>query len=134
VTGRESELGELVQQVMRPLRQHLLESGFDGLVWQAGLGDPVAASNFLLGDPGSDPSPASGAAERQCVWFDLESGVPALFSLNPLALFRFYLPRSFAHGGALFDDVETTTLRAYLGEHGSDIETRLGADALAELL
>ena len=41
------EVDDLVNEVLRPLQQHLDESGFDGLLWQAGRGNPVAAANFM---------------------------------------------------------------------------------------
>ncbi|MEX2664705.1 hypothetical protein [Candidatus Uabimicrobium amorphum] len=91
----------LKNNVMLPLQKKLKESGFDGLVWQAGMGNPVAANNFLR-------------TESSWVWIDLESGVPALIPLNPLPLFTFYLPKSFRHRRALFDDVDINKLQTYL--------------------
>jgi len=41
-------LEDLTLGIMAPLQSHLEEAGFDGLVWQAGRGNPVAASNFML--------------------------------------------------------------------------------------
>ncbi|MFH0944909.1 MAG: hypothetical protein V2A76_06895 [Planctomycetota bacterium] len=103
------QVRDLVEQVMRPLQQRLLESGFDGLVWQAGRGNPVALANFLMVTaPGEDP---------RWAWIDLESGVPALFPAQPLELLRFYLPKAFQHGGPLFDDVDISRLRDYLDQH-----------------
>jgi len=43
---------------MKPLQKRLIESGFDGLVWQAGKGNPVALNNFLLDN------------KRNWVWID----------------------------------------------------------------
>jgi len=40
--------------------------------------------------------------------------VPALAALNPLALFGFYLPRSFRFGRPLFDDTDTRRLCDYV--------------------
>ncbi len=157
---------ELVRDVMRPLQRHLEEAGFDGLVWQAGRGNPVAASNFMLeGRPrssaggwgfsgraasadglGQDSGPKAlnrgalegrGALEKsdgnRWVWIDCESGVPALFALNPLATLRFYLPKSLRHRRWLFDDVDVPKLRRYLWQHRQDLESVLGTGALLEV-
>lgn len=113
---------------MRPLQDHLDAAGFDGLQWQAGRGNPVAASNFMLAKPVE-----GGGREHRWVWIDLESGVPALFAMNPLATLGFYLPRSFRHRHWLFDDVDVPRLRRYLQEHRSGLEDRLGREALREI-
>ncbi len=119
---------ELVHEVMKPLQHHLEASGFDGLVWQAGRGNPVAASNFMLERPSGS---ATGAASW--VWIDLESGVPALFALDPLATARFYLPKSLYYRRWLFDDVDVAKLRRYLWRHRRHLESTLGAEALGEM-
>lgn len=118
------EAGELVDEVLRPLQQHLEESGFDGLLWQAGRGNPVAAANFMRDLTGS------GA---RWVWIDAESGVPALFPLNPYHLFRTYLPLSDKHGRWLFDDVDVATLRRYVESHAPALGERLGGHGLQRL-
>ena len=128
---REDELPELVDQVMRPLQRHLEAAGFDGLVWQAGKGNPVAANNFLLCDEPND-GPSSGSS-RRWTWIDLESGVPALFPINPWSLLTFYLPRSWRHGRPLFDDVDVARLRDYLDRHSLAIHAQLGPDRLADM-
>ena len=112
------EVDDLVNEVLRPLQQHLDESGFDGLLWQAGRGNPVAAANFMrdLTDSGA-----------RWVWIDAESGVPALFPLNPYHLFRTYLPLSDKHGRWLFDDVDVPRLRAYVDRNTAPLARRLGA-------
>jgi hypothetical protein len=102
----EGEGAELVRDVLRPLQARLREAGFDGQLWQAGLGNPVAASNFLR-----ETGPR---ARARWVWVDLESGVPALFPLNPWHLVRTYLPLGDKHGHWLFDDVDVPALRRYL--------------------
>ncbi len=114
---RATELDELVRHIMRPLQARLLESGFDGLVWQAGRGNPVAANNFLLSSEGE-------SAGWVCI--DLESGVPALFSPNPIQWLGFYLPLCFKHGRPLFDDVDTTRLGEYLAAHADALRTHVG--------
>ncbi len=121
-------LRELVQDVMKPLQGHLEDAGFDGLVWQAGRGNPVAASNFML-----ERSPREGADGRGWVWIDLESGVPALFALNPFATAKYYLPKSLRHRGWLFDDVDVAKLRRYLWQHRQGLESTLGAETLREI-
>ncbi len=131
----DQELADLRRKVMKPLQDHLEESGFDGLVWQAGRGNPVALNNFMR--EGSD-----GRGSSRWVWIDLESGVPALFPLNPLDLLRFYLPRSLRHRRPLFDDVDFGALHRYVAKHRGDLHSKLGSrrlrrfernvDALAE--
>ncbi|CAN5784612.1 hypothetical protein BH24BAC1_BH24BAC1_12270 [soil metagenome] len=123
----DAEEKDLVHQVMKPMQQYLRKSGFDGLVWQAGKGNPVALNNFLLLDK----------EEGECRYgaIDLESGVPALFALNPLALFGYYIPKSFKHGAPLFDDADTVTLREYLHSHQAALirqETKEGFEKLLE--
>src|SRR4030042_1997930 len=49
---REGELSDLIDNIMKPLQERLIEAGFDGSVWQAGKGNPVASNNFLLEDKG----------------------------------------------------------------------------------
>ena len=105
-TRGSDETKELRQSIMRPLQARLIESGFDGLVWQAGKGNPVALNNFLRVD---GPTADAGWA-----WIDLESGVPALFPLDPRALFGFYLPCALRYDRPLFDDVDTERLRRHL--------------------
>ena len=116
---------ELVTGVMKPLQAHLRDAGFDGLVWQAGLGNPVAANNFMVCE--------DGHGSRHWVWIDLESGVPALFPLSPLALVRFYLPAAIRHRRPLFDDVDVARLEAYLEEHGAAIEATVGRAAASAM-
>lgn len=109
----ESHYSELVNTVMKPLQAYLHDSGFDGLVWQAGKGNPVAPPNFMLERSADDT--------RRWVWIDLESGLPALFAINPLATLFYYLPKSFKHGAWLFDHVDTDNLAAYLEKNRDGI-------------
>ncbi len=127
----EDPLHDLVSGVMRPLQRHLAAAGFDGLVWQAGRGNPVAASNFMLEQPAAT---GDAAGRLSWAWIDLESGVPALFAMNPLATLGFYLPKSLHHRRWLFDDVDVLALRRYLEQHRADIEQAIGREALPELL
>ncbi|MGB5194764.1 MAG: hypothetical protein WBN70_17400 [Polyangiales bacterium] len=109
--GRDQDHGHTLNAVILPKLQRLLiESGFDGMVWQAGKGNPVAFNNFLL-------EASEEGARPRWAWIDLESGVPALAALSPVALLCFYLPRSFRFGRPLFDDVDADKLRAYVNAH-----------------
>jgi hypothetical protein len=96
-SGR-GEVRELLTEVLQPLQAHLAEAGFDGLLWQAGLGNPVALSNFLLEERDD--------GTRRWTWIDLESGVPALFPLHLPTLWRVYLPLCWKHRRLLYDDVD----------------------------
>lgn len=119
----DGEQAELVEQVMRPLQGHLRSAGFVGMLWQAGLGNPVAADNFLR-----DRSGAS-----RWVWIDLESGVPALFPLDPRPLLGTYLPWSLRLGRPLFDDTDVGALRAYVAQHRGRLHETLSDEALRTL-
>ena len=121
-TRPDGQLAYLVKRVMGPLQEHLITSGFDGLVWQAGRGNPVALNNFLLEHH-----------QGRWVWIDLESGVPALFPINPLRLFEFYLPKSLKHRRPLFDDVDMSQLGAYVAGHLSALESKIGSEGLKRL-
>jgi hypothetical protein len=123
---RNPQLDELREEVMAPLQQHLEEAGFDGAVWQAGRGNPVALNNFLWLNP-------AGSRDARFAFIDLESGVPALFPMNPLELLRYYLPRSWRHGHALFDDVDVPRLSRYVEERRREFGAALGPAALDEL-
>lgn len=116
---------DLYYEIMKPLQQYLLASGFDGLVWQAGYGNPVAANNFMLEQ--------SDGALPSWVWIDLESGVPALFALNPLKTIGYYLPKSLHHGRWLFDDVDIDQLMIYVEEHRKDLQNVLGESSVQQL-
>ena len=114
----------LRREVLPKLQACLIESGFDGMVWQAGKGNPVAFNNFLL-ESDRDSLPARWA------WIDLESGVPALAAIDPRAFFGFYLRRSLRLGRPLFDDVDVDRLRLYLRQHGLAPELLDRAEELA---
>lgn len=119
-----SEVRDLWDNVMRPLQQHLEDSGLDGLVWQAGRGNPTALANFLC---------TRSDSEVQWVWIDLESGVPALFPANPLELVRFYLPRAWRYRRPLFDDTDIPKLKQYLRENAVALGVSLGRKRLDAL-
>jgi hypothetical protein len=115
----------LVEEIMEPLQQRFREAGFDGLVWQAGQGNPVALNNFLLVE--------NDAEARQFASIDLESGVPAIIAFNPVDLFAFYIPKGFKHGRPMFDDVDTKRVRQYLAEEQEGLLGLLGQRAYAGL-
>ena len=117
---------DLAERVMLPLQYHLEQAGFDGLVWQAGQGNPVALNNFLCTGP-------SGESAWQWAWIDLESGVPALIPINSIDLLCFYLPKSFRHRRALFDDVDVQRLRAWLADHREALVQHLGPQPWEQL-
>lgn len=122
---RDAELYALVHRIMKPLQKQLANAGFDGLVWQAGKGSPSALNNFLL---------ESCSGDYVFVWIDLESGVPALFPLNPLALFLFYLPKSIEHQRPLFDDVDIVRLKRYVDAYKVSLEENFGSQQYLQLL
>lgn len=122
--SKEDELSDLVENVMKPLQRRFIELGFDGLVWQAGKGVPVASANFMRQhDEGN-----------HWVMIDAESGVPAMMPLNLLAFFAFYLPKSIRHKRPLFDDVDITKLRAYVDSNNGDLENKIGQERFSALV
>jgi hypothetical protein len=121
------ELDVLRDRILAPLQERLIEAGIDGAVWQAGLGNPVGLNNFLLTEP--ERGERCGYA-----FIDVESGVPALFPMNPLELFRFYLPRSLHHRAPLFDHVDTAKLGAYLERNAAHLRERLGGERFDDVV
>ncbi len=111
-------MSELKNKVMRPLKDKLIASGFDGLVWQAGKGNPVAVSNFMMFKK-KDGS-------RQWVWIDLESGLPALFAMNPFSTLFYYIPKCIKHRGWIFDNVDSNKLINYIARHEHALTLKLG--------
>ncbi|MBL6721738.1 MAG: hypothetical protein ISQ08_10060 [Planctomycetes bacterium] len=119
------EVRELREDLLPLLHEHLAETGFDGMLWQAGLGNPVSFANFLLEH--------DELGRRHWVWIDLESGVPALFPLDPRVLLRTYLPLSHRHGAPLFDHTDTAKLRARIEARAQALSEGLGDEGLARL-
>ncbi len=117
---------ELTGEILPRLQRHLRQAGFEGLLWQAGYGNPVACSNFLL--------EARARRGPSWVWIDLESGVPALFAADPRIEVGFYLRRAGERRRPLFDDVDIARLRRYLAQERGRIESALGPGACDELL
>lgn len=122
--GDSNEASELVRRFMRPLQHYLAESGFDGLLWQAGKGNPVAAANYMRD--------LSGGSARW-VWIDAESGVPALFPMAAWTLVTTYLPLCLKHRRWLFDDVDVERLQQYIDRNAAELEAQIGAPAFAAL-
>ncbi len=116
----------LKNEIMVPLQDKLIESGFDGMVWQAGKGNPVGASNFMVRFQENN--------SYRWIWIDLESGLPALFSINPLTTLFYYLPMCIKHKGWLFDDVDTVKLKNYLEEHRISLQQKLGEEKLQQII
>ena len=119
-------MSKLRKEIMNPLQKKLIEAGFDGLVWQAGKGNPVGASNFMLlrNEDGSE----------QWIWIDLESGLPALFALNPFSTLTYYLPKCIKHEDWLFDNVDTVKLKNYIENNKAIIIRELGIREYHQLL
>jgi hypothetical protein len=116
----------LQREIMRPLQEHLEACGFDGLLWQAGRGNPVATGNFLIED--------TADGELRWAWIDMESGVPALFALSPTAWLNTYLPLAARVHRAPFDDVDIPRLRRWLAAHAAVLEAHHGPGAKDSLL
>ncbi|WP_296384585.1 hypothetical protein [Winogradskyella sp.] len=124
-TNQVNYMSELKNEIMKPLKDKLIESGFDGLVWQAGKGNPVAVSNFMMLNKEND--------RRQWIWIDLESGLPALFAMNPLSTLFYYIPKCIKHRGWLFDHVDSEKLTNYLTKSKDAITIKLGKYAYNNL-
>jgi hypothetical protein len=120
-----SFMSELRSEIMNPLQDKLIDSGFDGLVWQAGKGNPVGASNFMLlrHEDGT----------HEWIWIDLESGLPALFALNIFSTLFYYLPKCVKHRDWLFDNVDTAKLKKYLEHNKEEIILELGLKTYHQL-
>lgn len=88
----EDEAVALWKQTLPMLRRHLEQAGFDGLLWQAGIGNPVALNNFLFENTTRDEvTDRNVSGDGRWVWIDLESGVPAIFPISPRVLIRYSL-------------------------------------------
>lgn len=111
---------ELRREIMQPLQKHLIDSGFDGLVWQAGKGNPVADSNFMFLPKGED--------DYQWIWIDMESGVPAIFAMNFLSTLTYYLPKCIKHREWMFDTVDVSKLQAFLETNEEELVKSLGQE------
>lgn len=121
------EYEDLVANVLRPLQRHLLEAGFDGSAWQAGLGNPQAVANFLRS------SARDGSDRATWVWIDLESGIPNVVPFSPWTFVRHVLPRTIRQRRPLFDDVDRERLGLYLKRRGRELLDHLGVDEYCAL-
>jgi len=117
---------ELRHELLPQLQGLLRETGFDGMLWQAGLGNPVAFANFVL------RKDANGTTDW--FWVDLESGVPALFPARLGILMGTYLPLCFKYRAPLFDHTDTTRLTAWLARNSARLDTARGAGTAERLL
>ncbi len=117
---------ELRHKLLPQLQEFLRETGFDGMLWQAGLGNPVAFANFIL------RKDARGTTHW--FWVDLESGVPALFPARLGILMGTYLPLCFKYRAPLFDHTDTTRLTAWLTRNGARLDAARGAGTTKRLL
>lgn len=130
-----SEAASLWKVVMPELRDHLQAAGFDGLLWQAGIGNPVALNNFLLEGPAES---GRNDTESQChnswAWIDLESGVPAIFPISPNVFFQYSIGHLWRTGRIPFDDVDMGKLDDYLGSNGNHLRSALGDEKYDNVL
>ena len=123
---RESELDDLVNNIMKPLVKRLYKAGLDGMLWQAGYGHPVGLGNFMLDKIIDD--------ENHWIWIDIESGIPAIAAPSLSALSNFYIPKAIEYRHILFDDVNTTKLESYITSNKLAIEQKLSPDRYVDIL
>ena len=129
-TDPNDEAVSLWKRTMPELRAHLERSGFDGLLWQAGIGNPVALNNFLLEQKSGGPKTVDKeTGGERWIWIDLESGVPAIFPISPKIFFKYSLAHWFRLGHPLFDDVDVSRLETYLQSSQDELRLALGDDA-----
>ena len=129
-TDPNDEAVSLWRRTMPALRAHLEHAGFDGLLWQAGIGNPVALNNFLLEQSSQEAQTAGEeTGDKRWVWIDLESGVPAIFPISPKVFFKYSLAHWLRLGHPLFDDVDVSRLETYLQSNQDELRLALGEDA-----
>ncbi|WP_162798111.1 hypothetical protein [Sulfitobacter sp. JL08] len=123
----DDEAENLWRRMMPALRAHLQDAGFDGLLWQAGAGNPVALNNFLY-EPNDEEAETTNteSSDGRWVWIDLESGVPAIFPISPKVLLNYSLAHWWRLGRPMFDDVEITRLKDYLKANAKELKLSLG--------
>ena len=123
----EDEAGRLWRQILPNLRSYLEHAGFDGLLWQAGIGNPVALNNFLFERTVQKENTArTRDNDGRWVWIDLESGVPAIFPFSPRVLFQYSLAHWWRRGRPLFDDVDIDRLKFHLRSNAQELRLALG--------
>ncbi|MFH0954320.1 MAG: hypothetical protein V1873_08320 [Verrucomicrobiota bacterium] len=120
-SGAKTEVLDLQRNILPALQHRLIDAGFVGTVWQAGKGHPCAIPNFLC----TDLDPVAG--RHRWSWIDLESGVPAIASCEPVSLFGYYIPQAIRRRRILFDDLDEGRLRAYLQAQEAALKEKLGA-------
>lgn len=74
------------------------------------------------------------ADQLMFVWIDLESGVPALFPINIVSLFSFYLPKALKYKRVMFDDVDRSKLKQYIHTYKTELAANLGGDRYQKIL
>ncbi len=128
IASGEIEYHNLRDHIMKSLHHHLLQAGFIGTVWQAGMGQPCAYANFLWSEERAENG------KNIWHWIDLESGMPAIFSHDPLKLLGYYIPQACKRRRILFDDLDIPALQEYLRANASSLGERLGEQSHAKLL
>ena len=129
-TDQDDEAVNLWRRTMPALRKHLEYAGFYGLLWQAGIGNPVALNNFLLErSSGESQTGRIESGNERWVWIDLESGVPAIFPVSPKVFFQYSLAHWWRLSRPLFDDIDITRLENYLQSNQEELQLALGDDA-----
>ena len=117
-----AEFTHLKYNIFPQLQKHLMASGMDGTVWQAGYGQPCAIPNFLYSDD-----------LEKWIWIDAESGVPAIVSYNIRKLISYYIPKALKFGRVMFDSLDCDAFKKYLDNHENEIKTVLSAGEYSEL-
>jgi len=131
----DDEASILWRSTMPKLRSHLASAGFDGLLWQAGIGNPVALNNFLFEDTvQATQTTSADTGNGRWVWIDLESGVPAIFPNSPGVLFQYSLAQWLRLGHPLFDDVDVDRLKDYLQSSQQELQAALGAEVYDRII
>ncbi len=116
----------LWREKLPKLRSCLQQAGFNGLLWQAGIGNPVALNNFLRESSCKNEKGEISGPKYRWVWIDLESGVPAIFPISPKVLFKYSLLNWWRIGRPLFDDVDVAKLHDYLKSNADELRLALG--------
>ena len=108
------EFKELKYKIFPKLQRHLMDSGMDGTVWQAGYGQPCAIPNFLFSDK-----------LQKWIWIDAESGVPAIVSYNIKKLITYYIPKAFKFRRVMFDSLDCESFQKYLDTNKDAIKSSM---------
>jgi hypothetical protein len=111
--GLEDEVEDLTHKRTR-LIDHLRESGFYGLDWQAGAWNPTGQNNFLF-TPGEN-------GDKRWTWIDLESGVPPYATGSLRTIYT-----TLKTGELNFDNMDHTKLRSFISNNEKDLRKFLGS-------